>query len=99
MGLGRLEALAAAAEGVGGSVLNSGTEEEGRWRCAEEGGFEVNAPPTGLLTCRLGNKAGIAMADRRASSLREALLETLECMLLTGLPLRREAAAGVIRGS
>lgn len=39
------------------------------------------------------------MVERRAASLLETLLETLECMLLTGLLLRREAAAGVIRGS
>lgn len=101
MGLGIVEASAAAtAEGVGGSSLNSGTEEEIRWRFAAEGGLEVKARPIGLLTWRLGNTAGTAMAESRASSLLLGLLETLECMLLTGLPLRRgEATAGVMRGS
>lgn len=89
MGLGIVESFAAAAaEGVGGCSLNPSTEEETRWRFAAEGGLEVKAPPIGLLTWRLGNTAGIAMAERRASSLLLALLETLECMLLTGLPLR-----------
>lgn len=99
MGLGMVESLAAAAaaEGVGGSSLNSGTEEEARWLFAIEGGLEVKARPMGLL---MGKIAGVAIAERRAASLLLALLETLECMLLTGLRLGRgEAAAGVIRGS
>lgn len=84
--------------------MNSGTEEEIRWRFAAEGGLEVKARPTGLLSWRFGNIAGVAMADSSASSLRLALLETLECILLTGVRLRRpEAAAvageGVMRGS
>jgi hypothetical protein len=98
---------AAAAEGVGGRSLNSGTEEEIRWRFAAAGGFEVKAPLTGLLSWRLGSIAGVAMAESNASSLLLALLEILEileCMLLTGERLRRpEAAAaageGVMRGS
>lgn len=52
MGLGIVESFAAAEEGIGGSNLTSGTEEEIRWRCAVEGGLEVKAPPTGLLTWR-----------------------------------------------
>lgn len=80
--------------------MNSGTEEETRWRFAVEGGFEVKARPTGLLRWRLGNTAGTAMAESRPASLLLALLETLECMLLTGLRLGRgDAADGVIRGS
>lgn len=82
-----------------GNNLNSGTEEEIRWRCAVDGGLEVKArPATGLLTWRLGHEAGTAMAERRVASLLEALLEMLECMLLAALPWG-EAAAGVIRGS
>jgi hypothetical protein len=95
---------AVAAEGVGGRSLNSGTEEEIRWRFAAAGGFEVKAPLTGLLSWSVGSIAGVAMAERSASSLLLALLEILECMLLTGVRLRRpEVAAaageGVIRGS
>lgn len=102
-GLGIVESLAAA-EGVRGRGLNSGTEEEIRWRFAAEGGFEVNARPMGLLRWRFGSVAGVAMAERSASSLLLALLETLECILLTGVRLGRPAATaamveGVIRGS
>ena len=102
-GLGIVESFAAA-EGVRGRGLNSGTEEEIRWRFAAEDGFEVNARPIGLLSWRLGRTAGVAMAERSASSLLLALLETLECILLTGVRLRRPAAAaateeGVMRGS
>jgi hypothetical protein len=94
MGLGILTSFAAAAEGVGGRSLNSGTE----------GGLEVKARPTGLLSWRFGNMAGVAMAESSASSLLLALLETLECMLPTGVRLRQPEAAsaageGVIRGS
>lgn len=88
MGLGIVVSFtAAAAEGVSGRSLNSGTEEETRWRFAVKGGFEVKARPIGLLRWRLGNTAGVAMAERRAVSLLLALLEKLECMLLTGLRL------------
>ena len=104
IGLGMLISSAAAAEGVGGRSLNSGTEEEMRWRFAAEGGFEVKARPTGLLSWRFGSMAGVAMAESSASSPLLALLETLECILLTRVRLRRpEAAAaageGVMRGS
>jgi hypothetical protein len=104
MGLGILTSFAAAAEGVGGRSLNSGTEEEIRCLFAAEGGLEVKARPTGLLSWRFGNMAGVAMAESSASSLLLALLETLECMLPTGVRLRQPEAAsaageGVIRGS
>jgi hypothetical protein len=103
-GLGILVSSAVAAEGVGGRSLNFGTEEEIRWRFAAAGGFEVKAPPVGLLSWRFGSMAGVAMAESSAASLLLALLEILECMLLTGVRLRRpEAAAaageGVMRGS
>lgn len=89
IGLGMLiSSAAAAAEGVGGRSLNSGTEDEIRWRFAAAGGFEVKARPTGLLSWRFGNIAGVAMAESSLSSLLLALLETLECMLLTGVRLR-----------
>ena len=93
-----------AAEGVRGRGLNSGTEEEIRWRFAAEGGLEVKARPMGLLSWRFGKMAGVAMAESSVSSLLLALLETLEWILLTGVRLRRPAAAaatedGVMRGS
>jgi hypothetical protein len=66
--------------------------------------LEVKARPTGLLSWRFGSMAGVAKAESSLSSLLLALLETLECMLLTGVRLRRPEAAlaagdGVMRGS
>jgi hypothetical protein len=103
-GLGMSMLSAAAADGVGGRSLNSGTEEDIRWRFAADGGFEVKARLMGSPTWRFGSIAGVAMAERSLSSLLLALLKTLEWMLLTGVRLRLpEAAAaagdGVMRGS
>lgn len=102
-GLGIVESFSAA-DGLSGRGLNSGTEDETRWRFAAAGGFEVSARPMGLLRWRSGSMAGVAMAESSASSLLLALLDTLEWMLLTGVRLRRPAAAaateeGVMRGS
>jgi hypothetical protein len=77
IGLGILMSFSAL-EGVGGRSLNSGTEEEIRWRFTAEGGFEVKARLMGSLTWRFGSMAGVAMAARSLSSLLLALLETLE---------------------